>query len=115
MVELFTLTAPLLVRYPDGEQRLVAEKFTHPQGMVYTEPFWLESELPAAYLLKGEIKGDGPWKVGEVVVRLLNCGDTDQSMQWAQWQQYLLSCPEQHTYHDVKLKQSIINNMSFPD
>jgi len=115
MAELFTLTAPLLVRYPDGEQRLIAEKFTHPQGMIYVEPFWLESELPAAYLLKGEIKGEGPWKVGDVIVRLLSCGDSEFSMQWAQWQQYLLSCPEQHTYHDVTLKRSIIDAMSFPD
>lgn len=115
MVELFSLIAPLLVRYPDGEQRLVAEKFTHSQGLIYVEPFWLESESPVAYLLKGSIKGDGPWKVGDVIVRLLSCGDTELSMEWAQWQQYLLSCSLSHAYHDDSFKHSIINKMSFPD
>ena len=113
MVELFTLTAPLLVRYPDGEQRLVAEKFTHPQGMVYAEPFWLESDSPIAYFLGGDITGDGPWKIDNVIVRLLSCGDIEYSMQWAQWQQYLQSCSVTHAYHDQVLKQSIINEMNF--
>ena len=114
MADLFTLTAPLVVCYTDGEKRLVADKFQHAQGLVFAEPYWLESETPIAYLLKGTVKGEGPWKIGEVVVRLLNCGDTEQSMQWAQWQQDLLSCSEQHAYHDDALKQKIIDTMSFP-
>jgi len=115
MAELFTLTAPLLVRYPDGEQRLIAEKFMHPEGMIYAEPFWLESDQPAAYLIKGEIRGEGPWKIGDVIVRLLSCGDTEQAMQWAQWQQCLSSYPEQHAYHDKHQLSAIISKMSFPD
>ena len=113
MVDLFTLRSPLLVRYPDGEQRLVAEKFRHAEGMVYVEPFWLETESPATYLVTGEITGTGPWKIGNVIVRLLSCGDTEFSMQWAQWQEHLSSCPELHVYHDEQLKKSIISQVKF--
>jgi len=112
MANIFTLTAPLLVRYPDGEQRLIADKFTHPQGMFYVEPFWLESKPPVVHLLTGDVKGEGPWKIGDVIVRLLSCGDTEQSMQWAQWQQFLSSCPEHHDYFNAELKESIIRDMS---
>jgi len=113
MADIFTLTSPLLVQYPDGEKRLVADKFHHPQGMVYTEPYWLESELPAAYLLAGEISGEGPWKINNVIVRLLSCGDIDFKMQWAEWEQYLYGCPEDSPYFDDALKQSVISKMSF--
>lgn len=115
MAELLTVTSPLLVRYTNGEHRLVAETFKNPLGIIYAEPYWLESKHPAAYLLKGEIRGDGPWKIDEVIVRLLSCADVDFKMQWAEWQQYLSSCGEGNHYYNDDFKQSIISKMSFPD
>jgi len=115
MADLYTLTTPLLVRYPDGEQRLIADKYMHPHGMIYAEPYWLESESPRAYLIKGTIKGEGPWKIGDVIVRLLSCGDTEEAMQWANWQQHLMSVYESHRYGDESFKKSIIDKMSFAD
>jgi len=115
MADVFTLRAPLLVRYQNGKQCLIAEKFLHPEGLVYVKPFWLDSELPEVHLLKGEIKGEGPWKIGDVIIRLLSCADTEQAMEWAQWQQFLLSCPEQHAYHDNQQKRAIISQASFSD
>jgi len=115
MVDIYTLTSPLLVQYPNGEKRLVADKFTHSLGMVYVVPYWLEHEIPQAYLLAGEIKGEGPWKIGDVIVRLLSCGDIEHKMQWAEWEQYLYSCGDDSHYHNTSIKQSIINKMSFTD
>jgi len=115
MAELLTVTSPLLVRYPDGEHRLVSETFKHPLGVIYAEPYWLESKSLAVYLLKGEIKGQGPWKIGEVIVRLLSCADVDYKMQWAEWQQYLYSCSEENHYFNDNLKQSIISKMIFSE
>jgi len=40
VADLFSVTAPLLVRHPDGSQRVVAELFPHPGGVVYFELFW---------------------------------------------------------------------------
>jgi len=115
MADIFTVTSPMLVRYPDGEQRLVAETFKHPLGIIYAEPYWLESKYPAAYLLKGEVKGQGPWKIGEVIIRLLSCADVEHKMQWAEWQQYLSSCSEENNYFNDNLKQSMVSKMSFVD
>ena len=115
MADIYTLTAPLLVQYPNGEQRLVADKFSHSSGMVYTVPYWLEGEIPAAYLVTGEVKGEGPWKIGDVIVRLLSCADTEHKIEWAGWEQYLYSCGEESPYNNSSIKQSIINKMSFVD
>ncbi len=115
MADVFTVSHPMLARYPDGEIRIIAETFKHPSGMVYVEPFWMESTPPVATLLAGEIKGDGPWKVGDVIVRLLSCGDIEQKMQWSEWEQHLYSCGEESPYHNDDVKHSIINKMSFID
>jgi len=115
MADLFTITAPLLVRYPNGDQKLIADKFRHASGMICAEPFWLEHTPPMVFIIDGEVKGEGPWKVGDVIVRLLSCGDTDLAMEWAQWQQFLQSCPETHVYHNDAEKKAIISKMSFPD
>ncbi|MGD8999926.1 MAG: hypothetical protein PVF75_05905 [Granulosicoccaceae bacterium] len=98
MADLFSMTAPLLLVFPGGEKRLVAEKFAHPEGLVFFDPYWLESDTPAVHVLKGGIRGEGPWKIGDVVVRVLSCGDTEESMQWSMWQQHLAMTPG--SYHD---------------
>lgn len=93
MADLFSMTAPLLLVFPDGEKRLVAEKFCHPEGLLLLEPYWFETATPAVHLIRGEIRGEGPWKVGEVVVRVLSCGDSEESLQWSLWQQHLAMLP----------------------
>ncbi len=67
--------------------------------------------------LIGDVKGDGPWKVGDVIVRLLSCGDTEFKMQWIEWEQYLASrdSDSDSDYFNDLLKRKIINNMSFFD
>jgi len=105
----------MLVCYPDGECRLVVETFAHSLGIIYAEPYWLELEHPAAYLLIGDIKGEGPWKVADVIVRLLSCGDTEFKMQWIEWEQYLASCDSESDYFNDLLKRKLINNMLFSD
>ena len=114
MADLFTLTAPLLIQYPDGEKRLLVDKYPHPRGMVYTIPYWMETPEPLVILAEGEIKGEGPWKVGDAIVRLLSCGDTELSMEWAQWQQFLQTCPGNHPYNDEAARLAIIDKVSYP-
>jgi len=115
MADIFTVSHPMLVRYPNGTIKIMAEIFKHSSGVVYVEPYWMEAGKPIAKHLTGEIKGDGPWKVGDVIVRLLSCGDIEQKMQWAEWEQYLSSCGSDSPYHNDALKRSIINEMSFTD
>lgn len=115
MADIFTVTSPMLARYPDGTQVTIAEIFQHKSGLVFVSPFWLDSGQPEAHLLSGEVKGEGPWKVGDVIIRLLSCADIEQKMQWSEWEQFLCTCPEESAYQDQSRKQAIINNMSFTD
>jgi hypothetical protein len=106
MVDLFAVTAPLLVHYPDNTFHLVADIFPHPDGVVYFEPYWYEKGPDATHTIVGTLQGEGPWKLGEIIIRLLSCGDNELSMQWNEWQQYL-SGPQAETtpYHDDEAKK----------
>lgn len=106
MADLFTVTAPLLVHYPGNISHLVADIFPHPEGILYFEPYWYEKGPDAAHTVRGMLQGEGPWKVGEIIIRLLSCADAELSMQWNEWQQYL-SGPRTETmpYHDEEAKK----------
>mgnify|MGYP005858420929 CR=1 FL=1 len=98
MAELLEVTAPLLIRQPDGTRHIMAERFAHPEGILYFEPFW-HLHRPAAraiHLACGEVRGEGPWKIGEAVVTVLGCQGSDPEMAglYAEWQAFLhLWCP----------------------
>ena len=40
MTDLFSITAPLMIRNPQGEEQVIAEIFPHPNGLVYFELYW---------------------------------------------------------------------------
>lgn len=103
MTALFTVTAPLVVHYPDNTLRLMTEVFPHPDGILCFEPYWFETGPAAAHVITGRLQGEGPWKVGRAVIRLLSCSDTDLAMQWNAWQQYL-AAPQAASapYHEVE-------------
>jgi hypothetical protein len=102
MADLFSVTAPLLIKLPSGSEHVMAEKYPHPEGLVFFDLYWLENDTPAVHVIKGDIKGEGPWKVGDAIVRVLSCGDTALSMHWNNWQQEVLAVPGK--YHDDAAK-----------
>lgn len=107
MADLFTLTAPLVLVDRAGKKTVIAEKYPHPDGMLIFQPYWLDNDAGIA-VVAGEIRGEGPWKVGEHVVRILSCGDADESMQWTMWQQHLAMCPDMPGgYHDETAKRQL--------
>ena len=86
------VTAPLVLRQADGSEQLIAAGFTHPLGLLYLDLYWHLSEPQcAAHLVRGEIHGEGPWRVGDARLRVLGCQHTDPHLQEAftAWQQYL--------------------------
>ena len=92
MADLFSVTAPLLIHYPDGTRQVVAELFPHPDGLLYFEIFWPEMpEGQGMHLVKGVLKGNGPWKVGDGVITVLGCRGShpDQATEHAAWETYL--------------------------
>lgn len=99
MADLFRVTAPLVVRSPPGQQRIMAEVWPHSRGIVYFEPFWHLAETTATiHVIEGELKGAGPWKVGDHIIRVLGCRgvDPELALLLAQWQEYLAGCGGQY-------------------
>ena len=92
MPSIDTVTATLVLRHPDGREQLIAAGFTHPLGLLYFDLYWhLSTPTEAAHRVRGELRGDGPWRVGDPRLRLLGCHNTDPHLQgdFAAWQQYL--------------------------
>lgn len=95
MAKLFTITAPRLVRRRDGAQHIMAECFPlqDADGLVYFELYWHihRPATQAIHVLRGEICGDGPWKVDDGIITLVGCQgcDPDLAISYAEWQQYL--------------------------
>lgn len=94
MADLFTVTAPLAIRSPDGESHYVAELFKHPKGVLYFKPYWHQLDPDEGiYLLKGWLEGDGPWKIAGHVISVLACHNTEAcpAVEYDEWRTYLLN------------------------
>ena len=88
-----SITAPLVLRHPDGREQLVAAAFPHPLGLLYLDLYWhLSKPDQAAHIVRGTLRGEGPWRVGDARLRVLGCHNTDPHLQadFSRWQQYLL-------------------------
>ena len=89
MAELSTVTAPLALRFPDGNREIAAAAFAHPEGVLWFELGWYDGEPDQViHLIEGELEGDGPWRVGGVVITLLGCQGSDPELasRYAAWQ-----------------------------
>ena len=92
MPDLFEMQRPLSVNYTDGRKTVIVAYYPHAEGMVYLEPFWEQKpEGEKVVLIKGDVKGDGPWRVGSAVLTLVGCQGTDAELaqQLAQWQAHI--------------------------
>ena len=90
MADLYTVTVPLRVQCRDGSRRVALACVPHARGVVLVEPPAVPGAWPEAMqLLEGELKGEGPWKVGECVITVLGCHGTDGELatEFAQWRQ----------------------------
>jgi hypothetical protein len=97
MADLYTVTAPLALSCLDGTRKVAAACFPHPLGVLYLDTFWhLSTPERAAHLIRGELSGDGPWKIGDCVIRVLGCRDTDPDLAepFARWREYLENASE---------------------
>jgi hypothetical protein len=99
MATIDTVTAPLVLRQADGSERLVAACFTHPEGLLCLDLYWHRSTpREAAHLIRGKLRGEGPWRVGDARLRVLGCHNTDPHLQdaFTAWQHYLQENADQY-------------------
>ncbi len=98
MANLYSVTAPLSLRDPDGSRKVIAACFPHPAGLLYLDIFWHKSTpKQAAHLIRGELSGEGPWKIGGHVINVLGCQGVDPDLQapYSQWRDYLQTAGEE--------------------
>lgn len=89
MADLFSVTAPLAIRFRDGSREIMVERLPYNGGALFLAPFWTETGIEAALrFIPGPLRGDGPWKVGDAVVTVLGCQGTDPQLasEFAAWQ-----------------------------
>ena len=99
MAQIDTVTAPLIIRFSQEEEKVVARAFSHPLGLVYLDLFWHRSTPnKAAHLIQGQLQGEGPWRVGDARIRVLGCASTDPHLQeqYIPWRDYLNQHPEDY-------------------
>lgn len=104
MADLFSVKTPLAIRYPDGTKKIMLEYFASKDGLLYLEPYWhLQPASLQMNRVTGEIKGDGPWKVGDCVVTVLGCHGTDPELAqlFAQWQFYMQTEAEDYPDQNI--------------
>lgn len=91
MPDLFSMKSPLMIRFASGEKRIMAEYFKHPEGLLFFDVFWNQADDSAIHIVKGEYKGEGPWKIGDAVINVLGCHGTDPELAalFSEWQMYL--------------------------
>ena len=99
MAAIESVTTPLVIRFADQSEKVVAHCFPHTLGLLYLDPFWhLGTPDQHAHIIHGELTGEGPWKIGGAVIRLLGCANTDPQLQEQAlpWKEYLER--ESHNY-----------------
>jgi hypothetical protein len=92
MADLFSVTAPLAIRFPGGDKRIMIERLAHENGVLFLPPFWMNRPVQDVLcFVPGPVKGEGPWKVGDAVVQVLGCHGTDPDLagEFARWQTHL--------------------------
>jgi hypothetical protein len=97
MADLFSVTAPLAIRFANGQKQIMAERLACQDGLLYLPPFWTEMTIEEALrFVAGPVKGAGPWKVGDAVVTVLGCHGTDAELanEFSCWQSRLMEMAE---------------------
>lgn len=92
MPALFEMKRPLAVNFADGSKTIMVAYYPHAEGLVFLEPFWQQrTDENKATVVRGVIKGDGPWKVGDAVISLVGCQGTDPDLAQllARWQTHV--------------------------
>ena len=125
MHQLFTMKSPLYIQYANGEKRVIQVLFDHPEGVLYFEQFWEQDPKHSIHLIRGDIIGKGPWRVGDCTFHVLGCNHTHPQLCHTQafWQQEMLLKPEAFRTNEVLAiasekgailpKNMAINNQNF--
>jgi len=83
--EAFEKNLPLKVIISKNHERVIAEGFIVGEGVVFYDVFWYEASFHPIHLIKGEILGQGPWKVGGLVIMEIKEDEFLFEADWKPW------------------------------
>jgi len=113
MADLFTITAPLYIHKLSAQAVLIAELFPHPEGLIYFDINWHQGHPDETiHVLRGELTGEGPWKIADHVIHLLGCQGCDAKLALAyqDWLGYLQTASDE--YPPRELIEAIARKLS---
>ncbi|MDH5391825.1 MAG: hypothetical protein OEY11_01440 [Gammaproteobacteria bacterium] len=99
MADIFEMKRPLAINYSSGEKAIMVAYYPHKEGLVYLQPFWQQqAQSEQVTLIKGQLKGQGPWRIADAVITLVGCQGTDPELaQWlAEWECHVQAMGEQY-------------------
>ncbi len=68
---------PLVVEHPIGGTRYIAELFIVKAGVCFLDVgWWGDCSSHPVHLVTGPVTGDGPWRVGNSIIRELEPSDS---------------------------------------
>ena len=83
--EAFENHLPLKVIISRDHERVIAEGFIVGEGVVFYDVFWYEASSHPIHLIEGEISGEGPWRVGEMVIEEMKEDEFLFEADWKSW------------------------------
>lgn len=99
MADLFTVSAPLVLRHPDGQEEVLAALFPHEDGLLYFQLYWhLGAPDECIHRIAGDVSGEGPWRIGDHRLRVLGCqgSDGELALVYDAWQAYLAQAQQDY-------------------
>jgi len=83
------------VRHPIGGERLAAQVFGAPGGIVFADLGWDRlTGRPPYHFIAGQVKGEGPWIVGGIEVRVIDREDDPLADERRRWEAHLAEHPD---------------------
>ncbi len=89
---------PLAIDIGLDTPRIIAEGFIAPGGFAFADVGW-DAPMHAGgqfHFVEGKVSGEGPWKVGDAVIREIEHGDNEAD-ELNQWRDYLLTDHGKHS------------------
>ena len=85
LAEAFENHLPLKVVISRDHERVISEGFIVGEGVVFYDVFWHETSSHPLHFIKGEVSGQGPWKVGDLTIEIVE----DEFLFQADWKSWL--------------------------
>jgi len=100
LFEAFDKGMPLVIDVGGGNERLIAELFELPGGIVFADIGWPVATWHPFHVVDGAISGDGPWQVGSNEIRVAFGGE-QLFEDWQAWQRYRATDEGQRYTHEL--------------